>query len=103
MTEQEVIEKVKGLVCDGCGGPLKPLATVDNSGNPTHWPVCEQCSKYCWGVGEQTFRICREMFNRGLRAYHHNPDASVSSQISGLRNTLFDVTEAIKTIESQNK
>lgn len=110
-TEKECADKVKGLVCDGCGGGLKPLETVDNSGDPTFWPTCEVCQKYCWGVDVKTFLICKRMFENGMLAYGkmHEPtnehDAAYykSCQISGLRNILSDVRKSIKEVESDKQ
>ncbi|MFH1525821.1 MAG: hypothetical protein ABIG69_04080 [Bacteroidota bacterium] len=39
---------IKG-VCEGCGGELEPLETVDNAGNPTFWVGCQKC--YCFRAG----------------------------------------------------
>jgi hypothetical protein len=82
-------------VCNGCGGELVPCETVDNANNPTFWPGCEKCSKFCWGVKPETFEIARKLFDeQNVIAYSHmdnpNPEDGKfaieyyrASQISG--------------------
>jgi hypothetical protein len=50
-----------GNVCDGCGGEITPIKTVDNSGNPTYWRGCEHCSVFTYGCNEKVWEIARYM------------------------------------------
>ncbi len=59
-------------VCPGCGGPLIPFETVDNSDRPTYWAGCEKCSCYSDGVRPRIFKIAEAMVkNHHHRAYGH--------------------------------
>jgi hypothetical protein len=48
-------------VCPGCGGPLIPLETVDNSYNPTFWAGCSPCMSFSDGVRPRIFKIADAM------------------------------------------
>ena len=54
-TEQECLEKCKGLVCLRCGTPLTPIETVDNSRHPTFWAGCIPCSIFSCGTSPEIF------------------------------------------------
>lgn len=54
-------------VCPGCGGPLVPFDTVDNSGAPTFWAGCEPCSSFSNGVLPRVFKIASTM----VREHNH--------------------------------
>lgn len=102
-------------VCDGCGGELKPLKTVDNSDNPTYWAGCEKCSKYCWGVDEKVYSIAKELVEkRGWNPYHHMHEEDYKtaeeklyfkqSQIAGavcLVNDVFRVMQEISNLTGE--
>ena len=57
---------MKDRVCDGCGGPLSPIATIDNSGNPTHWQGCVSCERYTEGVPLRVFKVARRIVEEQL-------------------------------------
>lgn len=63
----EQCESMISGVCSRCGGQLKPLETVDNSGNPTFWAGCETCEVFDWGVSEEVHAIAKAMVEK----YHH--------------------------------
>lgn len=70
-TREECQRNIRG-VCEGCGGPLVPIETVDNSGRPTFWQGCEPCSCFRSGVDEKYFRIARKMVEDGkIIPYSH--------------------------------
>lgn len=70
-TKKQCQEKITG-VCDGCGGKLEPMKTVDNSNNPTFWAGCRHCMKFCWGVDKNIWRIARTLTEEGtIKAYSH--------------------------------
>ena len=49
-TKEECQRRIdeRACVCPGCGGPIIPFETVDNSGNPTFWAGCEHCQ--AWAI-----------------------------------------------------
>ena len=70
ITKEHCQSMISG-VCDGCGGDLEPIETVDNSGNPTYWAGCMECEKFCYGVSRETFNIA-EIMVKELRYAHYN-------------------------------
>ena len=52
---------VADVVCNGCGGPLSPIETVDNSGTPTHWVGCEHCLVFTHGCDFKVWEIARAL------------------------------------------
>jgi hypothetical protein len=98
-------------VCDGCGGVLVPVETVDNANNPTYWAACGACSKYHWGTPVVVFQVAKRMFENGFRAYStlhdpkYKPSATdfekeyyKSSQISGTCAVVRDVLKFHKEV-----
>jgi hypothetical protein len=79
-------------VCNGCGGKIEPIETVDNAGSPTFWPGCNNCHKFCYGVSEEVFRIARKLVCERHERYYHEPEPSdpekrkywIESQTSGM-------------------
>ena len=70
-TKKQCQEMIKG-VCEGCGGRLEPLKTVDNSGNHTYWVGCEHCSCFRSGVDRRYWEIARELIEKGeMIPYSH--------------------------------
>lgn len=56
---QDEIDKL-GHVCDYCGRDLKPIKTVDNSGQPTYWKGCmhnQNMGNFTWGVKKETYDL----------------------------------------------
>lgn len=72
VTSKEDCERnIKG-VCEGCGGPLTAIETVDNSGRPTYWQGCEHCSCFRSGVERKYFEIARKLVEgREIVPYSH--------------------------------
>jgi hypothetical protein len=69
---QQVIDE-HPVVCSCCGGPLQPLETVDNSGDPTYWSGCNFCQRFDWGVSVLVFQIANKMVREGnFAAYSHD-------------------------------
>jgi len=48
-------------VCEGCGGILTPIETLDNAQNPTFWTCCENCGQFTNGVKADIFEIAKIM------------------------------------------
>jgi hypothetical protein len=61
ITTKEECEKNISGVCEGCGGLLTAIETVDNSGRPTFWQGCEHCSSFRSGVLPLYFKIARKL------------------------------------------
>jgi hypothetical protein len=92
-----------GNVCCGCGGKLKPIETVDNSGAPTYWAGCLYCSVFDNGCKEKVFKIAEKMVQeRNYRPYRHDqmPDHEkdsgkykywLQSQIRGTVGIVIDI------------
>ena len=60
ITKAECESRIKGI-CEGCGGPLSAIETVDNSGNPTFWQGCTHCECFRSGVSPKHFKIARKL------------------------------------------
>lgn len=70
-TKEQCERNIKG-VCEGCGGTLTAIETVDNSGRPTFWQGCEHCSCFRSGVEPEYFRIARQLVEtREIEPYSH--------------------------------
>jgi len=70
-TKAECESKITG-VCEGCGGELVAMETVDNAGQPTFWVGCEHCSVFRGGVDEKYFKVARKLVENGqLLPYSH--------------------------------
>jgi len=50
-------------VCDYCGRDLKPIKTLDNSGNPTYWIGCNHNTN----SGNFTFGVKKEVYNLAVK------------------------------------
>lgn len=71
-TTYEQCRKTISGVCSCCGGELKPLETVDNSGNPTWWAGCEPCSRFDAGVSPEIYAIAKYLVDEtGYVSYSH--------------------------------
>ncbi len=63
----------KGNICDGCGGYLEPIETIDNSWNPTYWAGCRKCHVFTTGATKKIFKIARKLVKKGrLEPYTHD-------------------------------
>lgn len=60
----ECASRIHG-VCEGCGGTLEPIETVDNSGNPTFWQGCKHCMCFRGGVERKHFNLARKLVEAG--------------------------------------
>jgi len=70
-TKEDCEKNIKG-VCEGCGGALSAIETVDNSGRPTFWQGCEACSCFRSGIERKYFDIARKLVEgRELVPYSH--------------------------------
>jgi hypothetical protein len=70
-TKEECEKNIYG-VCEGCGGELTAIETVDNSGDPTFWQGCLHCSCFRGGVKKKYFEIARKLVESGdLLPYSH--------------------------------
>lgn len=70
-TKKECKAKIVG-VCEGCGGQLEPIKTINNSGNPTYWVGCKHCCCFRAGVERKYFEIARKMIlDNQLVPYSH--------------------------------
>lgn len=64
VTKKQCQASIKG-VCEGCGGKLEPLKTVNNSGEPTYWVGCNHCSCFRGGVDRKYWEIARKLIEEG--------------------------------------
>jgi hypothetical protein len=72
VTKEECQNKIGILVCEGCGGKLEPIKTVNNAGEPTYWVGCNHCSYFRGGVLRQYFEIARKLVEDGdMLSYSH--------------------------------
>lgn len=108
-TCQQNIDK-SNRVCSGCGGVIEPLETVDNAGNPTHWPGCLVCSCFDYGVSKQVFDAAYDLVaNQNEWYYHHDavPNKEdvaaykywVQSQCRGMTGMVLKVLTTFKKLE----
>jgi hypothetical protein len=94
-TKEECEKKIFG-VCEGCGGKLEPIETVDNGGSPTFWVGCTHCMCFRGGIEERYFKVARECVEKDIIRpygfmheceYKDNPDRLdyfYDSQTAGL-------------------
>ena len=61
-------------VCEGCGGKLEPIKTVDNSGCPTFWVGCKHCMCFRGGIKKEYWEIARQLIKENrLIPYSFKP------------------------------
>ena len=71
-TTKEECEKAISGVCEGCGGNLTAIETVDNSGDPTYWRGCEHCAAFRGGIEKKYFNVARKLVESGdVLPYSH--------------------------------
>ncbi len=69
---KEQCERAICGVCEGCGGKLEPIETVDNSGSPTFWVGCRHCNCFRAGVNVQYWKVARRLVESGeMVPYSH--------------------------------
>ena len=100
---QANIDKLMPIVCTCCGGKIEPIATVDNSGNPTYWQGCEECARFNGGTSPKIYATAVKMVDeRHFVAYSFDrmPDKSKDpsgfdywrkSQIRGAVSVITDI------------
>jgi hypothetical protein len=87
-------------VCDGCGGQLEPIETVDNGDNPTFWSHCPACSKYHWGTPEYIFKIAEQMVDKkGYKPYRHMNEKDYQYRQSQISGTCYLVRDVLTLFE----
>ena len=71
ITKKECEKNIKG-VCEGCGGKLTAIETVDNSGRPTFWQGCEYCLCFRSGTEQKYYNVARKLVEEGrMLPYRH--------------------------------
>jgi hypothetical protein len=71
VTKKQAEARIKG-VCEGCGGKLEVLKTVNNSGEPTYWVSCSHCSCFRNGVDRVYWELARELIEKNeMIPYSH--------------------------------
>jgi len=64
-TKEECKNNIRG-VCEGCGGELEPIETVDNLDRPTYWIGCRHCNSFRSGIDKKYFEVARELIMEGI-------------------------------------
>ena len=106
ITREQCQERIRG-VCEGCGGKLIPIETVDNSGNPTFWTGCSHCQCFRAGVDEKYFKIARQLVDEGTvvpyshidRSEYHDPKKKeyyLDTQTAGLSHTIEHIDKLLR-------
>jgi hypothetical protein len=113
ISKEECEKKIKG-VCEGCGGPLSAMETVDNADNPTHWIGCEKCRCFRSGVPIKIFKVARKLVESGsilpYRSmskcdYEKTPEALAyfyAAQTAGLSQHITEIVFLLKEMEDQD-
>ena len=72
ITTKEECEKSISGVCEGCGGELSAIETVNNADEPTFWIGCVHCESFRGGVDPKYFKIARRLVQeREIIPYSH--------------------------------
>ena len=110
ITREECQKKCDGMVCTTCGSPITPFETVDNSRNHTHWPGCEKCHKFNYGVPQEVYKkaaaIKNDFYNVSIEdmcsiAWTLLPDAqAIEEERDRLEAENQRLREALDRIES---
>ena len=94
-------------VCDSCGRKIKPLKTVDNSGNPTYWAGCMHGNnkKGAWGnftsgVSLEIFKLAEKMVCDGEVVYR---GTSKENKLYWFQTQVSGVCSNIQKIEYSKK
>ncbi|KKK76731.1 hypothetical protein LCGC14_2860680 [marine sediment metagenome] len=64
ITKAECRKRIQG-VCEGCGGHLEPIKTVNNANEPTYWVGCLDCSCFRGGIEKKYFVVARKLVESG--------------------------------------
>lgn len=84
---------IKG-VCEGCGGKLEPIRTIDNSHQPTYWVGCKKCSCFRQGIEKKYWQVARVLVMRDGE-YKYNSKFEYSKSRGNLRYWLDTETAAL--------
>lgn len=107
VTKEECEKNISG-VCEGCGGPLSAIETVDNSNNPTFWQGCVKCCSFRSGADPLYFKIARKLVEeeRYLQYSHmkrsnyedtpENLEYYLSAQTAGMTRIIHHIHQLIK-------
>ena len=67
ITFEQCLKQIgKGDVCEGCGGKLEPIKTVDNSDWPTFWVGCKHCMCFRGGIKKEYWEIARRLIKEDM-------------------------------------
>lgn len=99
--------KKNNVVCEGCGGKLEPIETVDNANNPTYWIVCRHCNCLRVGIEKEYWEIARKLILDNTIIPYQNMDRSeyntpegleyyLNSQTAGLSHIIKEIHEILK-------
>ena len=98
MNKEACMKRIVG-VCDGCGGTLSAIETIDNSGNQTYWPGCVSCERYTEGVPFKVFKVARQIVEEQLIVpYEHikpGDEDYLVGQTAGVANILARIEELL--------
>lgn len=108
-TLAECRKSIRG-VCDGCGGKLSALRTVDNADNPTYWVGCNSCSKFTNGTDKRVWKMARFLVShRNWKPYTSMNEGEYKSptshsywlrqQTSGAVKQIYDVMGVAKAFK----
>jgi len=75
-------------VCPGCGGPVTPIDTVDNWGNPTFWEGCEPCGRFTYPVPRIAFELADKIVRSGRHSNRHTVSTEIYSHYCMYRDAL---------------
>lgn len=64
ITKEQCEKYIQG-VCEGCGGELSAIETVDNANNPTHWIGCNHCQCFRSGISKEYYEVARQLVEAG--------------------------------------
>ena len=107
VTKEECQKSIEG-VCEGCGGELKPMKTVNNANEPTYWVGCLHCSCFRSGVSREYWEIARQLvekekiipyFRMHRSEYEDTPEKLeyyYDSQCAGLSHTIAYIHKLLK-------
>ena len=112
ITREECQKTCDGMVCSTCGFPLSPFETVDNSSNPTHWPGCEHCQKFNYGVPHEVYKkaaaIKKDFYNVSIEdmcsiVWRLDTDAkAIEDERDGYRNGQQQLQNTLSTVMDSN-